>query len=117
MFEVTVEEEFSAAHFLRGYNGKCENMHGHNYKIVAVIRVKKLNKIGLSIDFATVREKLRKIIKEFDHTLINEHRYFKKNNPSAENIAKYFFIQLKKDMKVCKVTVWENNKSAATYAE
>ncbi|MFH1825031.1 MAG: 6-carboxytetrahydropterin synthase QueD [Candidatus Firestonebacteria bacterium] len=117
MFKITVEDEFSAGHFLRGYKGKCENMHGHNYKVIVVVSGKKLNEIGLLIDFDVVKGKLREIMKEFDHTVINEHKYFKKNNPSAENIAKYFFIQLKKDVKVSKVSIWETSKSWATYAE
>lgn len=122
MYEITVEDEFAAAHYLRKYKGKCERMHGHNYKVVVVVNVGKLDKIGLSVDFKVIKGKLNNIIKQFDHTVIDKHEYFKRNNPSAENIAKYIFDRLKEifnnnNTRIHKVCVWETSRSCAAYVE
>lgn len=88
MFEVRVEADFSAAHFLRDYNGKCENLHGHNYKVYAHVRGSQLNEGGMLLDFTKLKGALREVCKELDHTNLNDKDYFEQN-PSAERIAMY----------------------------
>ena len=90
MFEVRVEADFAAAHFLRDYNGKCENLHGHNYKVFAHVRGSQLNEGGMLLDFTKLKGALRAVCKELDHTNLNDFPYFKQN-PSAERIAMYIY--------------------------
>ncbi len=90
MFEVRVEADFSAAHFLKDYNGKCENLHGHNYKVYAHVKGEELNEGGMLLDFTKLKGALRTICKELDHTNLNDKEIFLQN-PSAERIAKYIF--------------------------
>jgi 6-pyruvoyltetrahydropterin/6-carboxytetrahydropterin synthase len=124
MFEVKVLYEFAAAHFLRGYKGKCENMHGHNYKVEAVFTARELDKIGLAVDFGEVKKALAEITEKLDHRLLDALPFFKKVNPSAENLAKFIFEGLKKramkgarSARLSKVSVWENDRSCASYSE
>ncbi|MCR4733721.1 MAG: 6-carboxytetrahydropterin synthase QueD [Treponema sp.] len=90
MFEVRVEADFAAAHFLRDYNGKCENLHGHNYKVYAHVRGSKLNEGGMLMDFSRLKAALRAVCKELDHTNLNDKEIFDQN-PSAERIAVYIY--------------------------
>ena len=90
MFEVRVQADFSAAHFLRDYNGKCENLHGHNYKVYAHVRGKELNEGGMLLDFSKLKAALRTVCKELDHTNLNDLDFFDQN-PSAERIATYIY--------------------------
>ena len=90
MFEVRVTADFAAAHFLRDYNGKCENLHGHNYKVYAHVRGEVLNEGGMLLDFTKLKTALRKVCKELDHTNLNDKPVFDQN-PSAERIAMYIF--------------------------
>lgn len=90
MFEVRVEADFSAAHFLQDYNGKCENLHGHNYKVYAHVRGNVLNEGGMLLDFSKLKTVLRKCCKTLDHTNLNDISFFNQN-PSAEKIALYIF--------------------------
>ena len=120
MFELNVEDEFDSAHFLRNYKGKCERMHGHNYRVQVSIRSKKLNKIGLVLDFGEIKSELKKIMEILDHHVLDELPAFKNVNPSAENIAKYIFECLSKPLKgkkvrLVKVTVWETARASASY--
>ena len=98
MFEVRVEADFSAAHFLQDYNGKCENLHGHNYKVYAHVRGNKLNEGGMLLDFTKLKAALRGVCKELDHTNLNDFDYFKQN-PSAERIAMYIYDGIVKRLK------------------
>ena len=93
MFEVRVEADFAAAHFLKDYNGKCENLHGHNYKVYAHVRGNKLNEGGMLLDFTKLKSALRLVCKNLDHTNLNDFDYFEQN-PSAERIAKYIYEQI-----------------------
>ncbi len=120
MFELNVEDEFASAHFLRKYKGKCERMHGHNYRVQVSIKAEKLNKIGLAIDFGEIKAELKKVMEILDHNVLDELPAFKKINPSAENIAKYIFDCLNKTLKrknirLAKVTVWETARASASY--
>ncbi len=93
MFEVRVEADFAAAHFLRDYNGKCENLHGHNYKVFAHVRGSELNEGGMLMDFSRLKAALRAVCKELDHTNLNDLPVFDQN-PSAERIAVYIYKRL-----------------------
>lgn len=90
MFEVRVEADFAAAHFLRDYNGKCENLHGHNYKVYAHVRGSKLNEGGMLLDFTKLKGALRTVCKSVDHTNLNDLEIFDQN-PSAERIAMFIY--------------------------
>src|SRR5258708_8259760 len=89
MYEVTVEDTFAAGHYLRNYKGKCENPHGHNYKIRVTLAGAELDKAGLLLDFKDLREVMRHGIERLDHQMINEIEPFTVINPSAQNLPKY----------------------------
>ncbi len=95
MYEVFVEQFFEAAHFLKGYQGKCENVHGHRYSVVVRLKSEKINEIGLAYDFTDIKQHLRAILVSYDHALLNDLPPFDKINPSAENIASTLYNQLK----------------------
>ena len=97
-FEVRVEASFSAAHFLQDYNGKCENLHGHNYKVYAHVRGNKLNEGGMLMDFSLLKKQLRTICGYLDHTNLNDIDVFKQN-PSAERIAMYIYNGIVEELK------------------
>ncbi len=118
MYSVKVEGGFSSAHNLRGYKGKCEELHGHNWKVEITASKSGLDKIGFVLDFKYLKMKLNKVLEKLDHTYLNKIPYFKKANPTSENIAKYIYSRLKPGIPVLEsVTVWENNTSSATYEE
>ena len=121
MYEITVLSHFSAAHRLRYLHGKCEELHGHNWKIEVVLSSDRLNKEGVVIDFQILKQKLEKVLKPLDHTYLNDLPYFSGEEPSSENIAKYIFDKLKKDLKghrahLKRVTAWESETACATYS-
>ena len=107
-----VRDKFQAAHFIKEYKGKCEKLHGHTFQVEVAIEVRELDSTGLGIDFALIKRKLTEILP--DHTLLNEVYEF---NPSAENLARRLFAELKKSFPVKDVTVWGSEDASATYAE
>ncbi|MCP4482735.1 MAG: 6-carboxytetrahydropterin synthase QueD [bacterium] len=120
MFELKIKYRFSSAHCLREYKGKCENLHGHNWKVEAIIRGEELDGIGILVDFKECKKELHKLVDTLDHVFINELEYFKTVNPSAENLAKYLHTEYSKVMnrdhaKVYKVAVWETDDACASY--
>lgn len=118
MYSIKVEASFSAAHNLRGYKGSCEELHGHNWKIEAVVVKDKPDKIGMVLDFKYLRMKLKKVLEKLDHKYLNNIPYFKKTNPTSENIARHIYDSLKSEVSALRsVTVWENDTSSATYEE
>ena len=118
MYSIKVEENFSSAHNLREYKGKCEELHGHNWKIEVVAAQDRLDKSGMVLDFKYLKKKLNTVLEKLDHRYLNRIPYFKKFNPTSENIAKYIYDCLKSQIPSVKtVTVWENNTSCATYEE
>jgi 6-pyruvoyltetrahydropterin/6-carboxytetrahydropterin synthase len=120
MFEVYIKSDFSAAHKLRGYKGKCEELHGHNWKVEVFISSEELDKIGMVVDFKELKFVLAQILNKLDHSYVNNLAYFKKVNPTSENMAKYIFYRLEpriKNLKLKKVTVWESDTSAASYTK
>lgn len=98
MYEVRVECDFAAAHFLRDYNGKCENLHGHNYKVYAHVSGSHLNEGGMLLDFGLLKGCLREVCKEMDHTNLNDNPVFDQN-PSAERIAEFIYNRLLEKLK------------------
>ena len=122
MYELKVISQFAAAHHLRGYEGDCERLHGHNWKVEVCVIGKKLGSDGLVIDFKVVKQATKKVLSELDHEFLNELEPFKTLNPSSENIARYIFKSLIKDLNsedvtVSKVTTWESDYACATYME
>lgn len=120
MYEITVEQFFEAAHFLRGYRGKCENIHGHRYTVRVRLKTGKLNEIGLAYDFTDVKRHLKSIIERFDHASLNDIPPFDKINPSAENIAGMIFSDLKsrlsgEPVSISAVEIWENPHQGIIY--
>jgi 6-pyruvoyltetrahydropterin/6-carboxytetrahydropterin synthase len=119
MYRLKVFDHFSSAHYLNGYQGKCESLHGHNWKVEAEVEGKDLDKIGMLVDFRVLREFLNKIVKKLDHCLLNELEAFKKSNPSAEIIAEYIYDEMQKllpkGVNVSSISVWESEGSQAIY--
>jgi len=120
-FEVMIERNFSSAHQLRGYRGKCENLHGHNYKIEIYARGRELNNIGLLVDFVDLKAAADEIVRYLDHRNINELPPFDEElNPSAENLARYILERVAAQVgdervEVYKVRCFETPTSVATY--
>ncbi len=126
MFEVSVEKSFAAGHALRGYRGKCENVHGHNYKIRVTLAGPDLDSIGLLCDFVEVKRLMQSIIDRLDHQFMNDIPPFDQLNPSAENLARYFYQEMLRGLgenpppvplRVGEVQVWETDTTTATYRE
>jgi 6-pyruvoyltetrahydropterin/6-carboxytetrahydropterin synthase len=124
MYEVSVDETFAAAHHLRNYHGKCEDLHGHNYKVRVVLAGKELDETGLLYDFVHLKGVIRGVIGSLDHKYLNELAPFDAVNPSAENVAKYIYERTSQGLLktpngagISHVTVWETDTSAATYRE
>jgi len=122
MYEVFVDETFAAAHNLRNYKGKCENLHGHNYKVRVTLGGAELDASGLLYDFVHLKQMIHQVIHSLDHKYLNELAPFDVLNPSAENIARYIYDEAIKRMHqapsnaaISSITVWETETSAATY--
>jgi 6-pyruvoyltetrahydropterin/6-carboxytetrahydropterin synthase len=125
MFEVTVERSFAAGHYLRNYKGKCENPHGHNYKIRVTLAGDRLDHAGLLVDFKDLKDVMKETIERLDHQMMNDVDPFTTLNPSAENLARYFFSETNRKITsatnarvhVKEVTVFETDTTTATYRE
>ena len=127
MFEVTVEQTFAAGHSLREYKGKCENVHGHNYRVQVTVEGEKLNRIGLLVDFVDLKRAVRQVIEKLDHQFINDVEPFTTVNPSAENLAKYFYDEVSRALnieasnfndapvRIAQIKIWETDTSIAIY--
>jgi 6-pyruvoyltetrahydropterin/6-carboxytetrahydropterin synthase len=124
MFEVSVEQTFAAGHALRNYHGKCENVHGHNYRVRVLVEGQDLDEAGLLVDFVEMKRVMRDIIEKLDHQFLNDVPPFDKLNPSAENMARYFFEEMtrlldagahKNPVRVSEVKIWETDTATATY--
>ncbi len=122
MYKIRIISNFNAAHQLRNYRGKCERLHGHNWKVEVSVYSKNLNKNGMLMDFKVLKKKLNKVVDKLDHSYLNELDYFKRNEPTSENIAKYIFKKIKaliknKDITLESVSVWETETSCAEYKQ
>jgi 6-pyruvoyltetrahydropterin/6-carboxytetrahydropterin synthase len=122
MFEVSVEQVFAAGHALRNYKGKCENIHGHNWRVQVVIEGERLDGTGLLVDFIDVKDLMGSVIARLDHQFLNEVAPFDVKNPSAENIAEYFYEQMSTGLaatpvpvRIREVKIWETDIQSATY--
>ena len=118
MYRVKVIKSFSAAHNLRGYEGNCENLHGHNWKVEATLCGGALDNVGMLTDFRILKKALKSIIDDLDHSYLNDNPVFKTLNPTSENLASYIYHELEKTFPkmVDKVVVWESEDSAAEYS-
>lgn len=115
MYEVRVEADFCAAHFLQDYNGKCENLHGHNYKVFAHVRGSKLNEGGMLLDFSLLKGALKKVCAALDHTNLNDNSFFEQN-PSAERIALFVYNNIIEELKAGGIDLRKKNGGAFLYA-
>ena len=125
MYEVTVEDSFAAGHYLRNYKGKCENPHGHNYKVQITLSGESLDNIGLLYDFKDLKAAMGEVVDRLDHQYLNDIAPFNEQNPSAENMARYFYQECTAKLKtatggrvhVKQVKIWETDTTTATYFE
>ena len=122
MFEISVKSRFSAAHHLKGYAGTCASLHGHNWEVEVFLRGETLNGIGLLMDFRQVKQALRDVLAELDHSDLNTIGEFRDKNPSSENLARYVYRRLSETIadatcRVHRVAGCETPESRATYWE
>ena len=121
MYEISVEKHFDAAHFLRGYKGKCEALHGHRFRVVARVRASGLDDIGIAYDFAELKQHLNDILSRFDHTCVNDVPPFDKINASSENIAATIYDELQRKLaaaplSISCIEVWESPQTGVIYS-
>jgi 6-pyruvoyltetrahydropterin/6-carboxytetrahydropterin synthase len=120
VYYLSVKKHFEAAHFLRGYKGKCENLHGHRYEVALKIKTGELDECGMGADFSLLKTRLNEVLQSYDHTCLNDLTPFDNINPSAENIAKDIYDKLKtvinkKGVELWGVEVWESPDSSVLY--
>ena len=122
LFEIKVISSFAAAHNLKDFRGKCENLHGHNWKVEVVLRGNSLESNGILVDFGEVKAATREALEEVDHKYLNELPFFSKKNPSSENVARFLFEKLSVKLNTANrrlhsVSAWESADACATYME
>ncbi len=122
MYRLTIKTGFAAAHNLINYQGDCENLHGHNWRVEVSVTASKLDKAGLAIDFKLLKKEANALLDEFDHKYVNQHNFFEELSPSSENIARYLYQELSKrlndgNVKVDRIAVWESDNACAEYFE
>ncbi|MCX7597484.1 MAG: 6-carboxytetrahydropterin synthase QueD [Armatimonadetes bacterium] len=122
MFEVGIRDEFAAAHAIRDYNGPCERIHGHNYRVEVVVAARETDARGIVVDFRDLKALVRSITEELDHRLLNELPAFDNKSPTSETIALYIYSRLSQaiaglGLQLRRVTVWETERAWASYSE
>jgi 6-pyruvoyltetrahydropterin/6-carboxytetrahydropterin synthase len=122
MFTVHISTHFSSAHFLRNYKGKCENLHGHNWKVEVRVLRPDLDSLGMVIDFGELKAMAKAVLQDLDHHNLNDIEYFSEHNPSSEEIARYIYRRLAGQVRqrgctLKEVRVWETGNSCAVYQE
>jgi 6-pyruvoyltetrahydropterin/6-carboxytetrahydropterin synthase len=121
MYELLVQTEFAAAHYLREYEGKCENLHGHNWKIEVTLRSTKLDRAGMLIDFKHARAIISGVLESYDHRYLNDVEEFRVDNPTTENISRILYksigARLPEGVSISKVTCWESDHCGSSYFE
>lgn len=120
MYRVSVRQHFDAAHYLKNYQGKCEQLHGHRFEVVVALETQELDDIGLAFDFSVLKGQLKEILERFDHVCLNDISPFDQINPSSENIATTVYQELLpwlegKPVSIASVEIWESPESCATY--
>ncbi len=119
MYYLQVESDFASAHQLREYQGKCENLHGHNWRVLLKVKSRQLDASGMALDFGILKKILKECLERLDHKFLNETPPFDKVNPTSENLARHLFEEigalLPGSVAVHELTVWESEKCAATY--
>jgi 6-pyruvoyltetrahydropterin/6-carboxytetrahydropterin synthase len=121
MFEITIEETFAAGHALRNYRGKCENVHGHNYRCQVTVEGEELDEIGLLVDFVELKRVVHAVLDRMDHQWLNDYPPFDRINPSAENMAKFIYDEVslglgtRPGVRIGQVKLWETDTSSAIY--
>ena len=121
MYQLFVEEHFDAAHYLPNYHGKCENLHGHRFKVVARLEAAKVDESGMAYDFAQLKQHLREILARFDHTCLNDVSPLDEIGPSSENIAATIYDVLQthfpgSPVKLVSIEVWESPTTGVVYS-
>jgi len=121
MYQVSIEQHFDAAHFLRGYRGKCEALHGHRFRVVVTVKAAEVDDVGIAYDFVELKQRLGGILSRFDHTCLNDVPPFDKINPSSENIAATIYNELQPKLagapvSLACVEVWESPQSGVVYS-
>jgi 6-pyruvoyltetrahydropterin/6-carboxytetrahydropterin synthase len=119
MYELTISGELAAAHFLRGYQGPCQELHGHTWKLEVTVQSGELNALGLVVDFKELKSRLQEILKPLDHGCLNDRPAFQTNNPTTENLAKYVYEEFSRQVegvRVKNVRVWESDSSSVSYS-
>ena len=122
MFVLKIVTDFASAHSLRNYPGDCSRLHGHNWGVEVMVYSSKLDETGIAIDFREIKKQTKVVVKTLDHQYLNEIKPFDALNPTAENIAKYFYDEVgllinNQDVKVKEVTIWETPRASVTYSE
>jgi len=120
MYELTIRQTFSSAHNLRGYEGACENLHGHNWKVEVSVRAEALDNLGMVLDFKKLKAGTKKVLSRLDHRYLNEVPPFDRENATAENLARFIFTELSSSLNkgpatVSRVVVWESDDACAAY--
>ncbi len=120
MYELKIITQFAAAHRLENFYGKCEALHGHNWRVEVFLRGEKLDEAGLLMDFGAIKARTREILEEIDHKYLNELPAFQGQNPSSENLARHLYERLgvslsRNGVRVSRVNVWESDSSCASY--
>ena len=120
MYELKIITQFAAAHRLENFYGKCEGLHGHNWKVEVFLAGEQLDEAGLLVDFGVIKARTNALLEEIDHKYLNELEAFREQNPSSENLARYLFERLSVDVirngvRVSRVNVWESDNSCASY--
>ena len=121
MYQVSVEQHFDAAHYLRGYQGKCEALHGHRFRVVVKVTTSRVDDVGMAYDFTELKRHLGDILSRFDHTCLNDASPFDNINPSSENIATTIYSELQPKLadvpvSLASVEVWESPQSGVAYS-
>ncbi len=120
MFELKIRDHFASAHFLKGYQGACQHLHGHTWKVEIIVTSDVLDSVGLVADFKILKKILKEVLMPLDHVHLNELDAFKEINPSTENLAKYIYNQSKTafaPLRVKSIEVWESDTASVVYHE
>ncbi|CAC9464430.1 6-carboxytetrahydropterin synthase QueD [bacterium endosymbiont of Bathymodiolus sp. 5 South] len=122
MFVLKIVTDFASAHSLRDYPGDCSRLHGHNWQVEVSVESAVLDALGIAIDFREIKKQTKEVVKRLDHQYLNEIPPFDELNPTAENIAKYFYQEVgvlinNQDVRVCEVIIWETPRASVTYSE